>query len=134
VGAPISVLYTPGEPARSFPKQDPPRLAPPSLAWVIMPMVTGLGILPLIAIIQARRYLAHGKATMARITIVQWRAGTPATVWYQFPLDDGTSREDSYTTGKVPPAEGSSIPVLYDPKDPRRNTRYPVSLVTLAAD
>ena len=134
VGAPISILYTPGHPARSFPKGDPPYVPPVGLPWLIMPILTGFGILPFAAIVRARRYLRYGKAVGARITRVIWRPGSPATVYYQFPVGGGAVREGNYVTGDVPPAEGSMIPVLYDPKNPGRNTRYPVSLVTTAGD
>lgn len=133
-GAPISILYPPGNPAHSFPKEDPERLPPAGLAWVIMPILTGLGILPFALVFRARRYLVYGKAVGARISLVIWRPGTPATVYYQFPLGDGNNREGSYVSADVPPPEGSMIPVLYDPKDPSRNTRYPVGLVMPADD
>lgn len=132
VGAPISILYTPGDPASSFPEEDPPYVPPSWLAWAIMPILTGFGILPFLAIIRARRYLAYGNPAPARVSSVSWRPGTTATVYYQFPMGDGTMREGSYVTGDVPPQEDSVITVLYDPKNPRRNSRYPVGLVRLA--
>jgi hypothetical protein len=131
-GAPISILYTPGDPASSFPKDDPAHVPPAWLAWVIMPILTAFGALPFIAIVRARRYLAYGKPAPGRVSSVSWRPGTTATVYYQFPLADGSTREGSYVTANVPPPKDSVIPVLYDPKNPNRNTRYPVGLVALA--
>lgn len=132
VGSPISIVYTPGDPANSFPKNNPPYVPPSWLAWAIIPILTAFGILPFAAVLRARRYLVYGKPAPARVLPANWRPGKAATVNYRFPLGDGRTCDGSFVTTNVPPPDHSVIPILYDPDNPRHSTRYPVSLVKIA--
>jgi hypothetical protein len=49
--------------------------------------------------------------------------------YYEFPILSGAIAEGKSGPCKNPPVIGSTIPVVYDPENPRRNAPYPFALV-----
>jgi hypothetical protein len=136
-GGPIAVRYLPSHPATSFPSADPPYTVPLWFAYLSGVAALGAGAWMLCTVWLNRRRLAGGQPAPAVVTRVETRGrarrGTSLTVHYEFPLLGGGACQGKYYINTSPPPEGSVFCVLYDRDNPRRHSRYPSSLVKVAA-
>jgi hypothetical protein len=82
-----------------------------------------------IAVRREARLLAEGRPAPGRVTGFK-RAGKTIQVQYEFHLLNGALVKGKVNRSK-PPIEGTTVCVLYDPENPRRNAPYPLSLVRL---
>jgi Protein of unknown function (DUF3592) len=131
VGASLPVRYLPSNPEIHNPagwsKNDMPMWLPP-LVGLSMAVGGGLCMLP---IRRERRLLGGGRVTPGVVTRHS-KGKHGYTISYEFSLMNGARRTGETGPRKDPPALGSTLPVLYDPEEPRKNTVYPLSLVRLA--
>jgi hypothetical protein len=78
-----------------------------------------------------RRLLEEGRPAPGVVTQLGRRSEYGRKVRYEFPTLSGARAQGKFGPVKAPPAVGSTIIVLYDPDEPRRNARYPMPLVKL---
>ena len=137
VGSRMAVRYLVSDPTHVYPISDPPPRRP--MDW-FFPLVAGggiaaIGVWPLLILGRQCRLLARGRCAQAVVTRcveTQARNGVSYNFYYEFPLKGGGTGQGSYDPAfrrLKPPAEGSAIWVVCDPKDPRRNVPYPMWLV-----
>jgi hypothetical protein len=136
VGSPVAVWYLPSEPDASWMDGDAPHVIS---TWPALIAFAVCGLTSLCLILLVRRQsnlLAYGRPAMAVIRKVDKKKSDKGTYWrvqYEWTLLSGATRHGHYSThGKHPPAVGASIPIVYDRDRPSRNSRYPLSLVTIA--
>lgn len=101
--------------------------------WVAPLAAAGLGLgasLCLLAIRRQRRFLEDGRAAPARVTKHKLTKDG-CKFYYEFPLLSGATALGQGGPAKHPPAVGTTLCILYDADDPKRNTPYPLSLVKL---
>jgi hypothetical protein len=60
---------------------------------------------------------------------IRYEHGSSNRIRYEFTLPGGSTRSGKYDTNCAAPAAGATIVVLYDPEEPRRQGRYPLTLV-----
>ena len=131
-GSRIAVRYLRSRPEESWVEGSRPGAFPLALV-VVVPLGMLLGAVAIwIAVQRQRQLLADGRAAMARITGTRktdygyrkhWR------VDYEWRLLSGGIRRGHFKAEKTPPAVGTFVPIVYDPDEPRRHSRYPLSLV-----
>ena len=131
VGSLIAVRYLPSDPSTNILSADPPHVQPFWFPIVLFPLVCAVSSLICLMLLRARRYLAYGVPAPARVIHVTPRPGSASTIDYQFPLAEGSAGQGSCLTSDPPP-EGSIVCIVYDPKNPSRNTLYPITLAKLA--
>lgn len=134
VGSRLTVGYLPSEPARSWRVGQEP--AGPPL-WVALAVAATLAVCAAaitLVLRGQRRLLAEGRAAMGSVKASQriHRRGPVYRVHYEFRLLSGAVRSGSFESRKAV-APGSPVVVIYDPDNPRRQGRYPFSLVRVAA-
>ena len=80
-----------------------------------------------------RRLLEEGDVAPGLVTKLGMRTDKGRKVYYEFATYSGTVVKGSYgpVQGKAVAPVGTPIVILYDRDEPKRNTRYPSSLVTL---
>jgi Protein of unknown function (DUF3592) len=131
VGASLTVRYLPSNPEIHNPagwnNEGMPFWVSP-LAGCSLAMGGWLCMLP---IRSQRRLLGGGRVTSGVVTRHS-KGKHGYTFAYEFSLMNGVRRTGETGPRKDPPALGSTLPVLYDPEEPRKNTVYPLSLVRLA--
>jgi hypothetical protein len=140
VGSPLAIRYLPSDPAKSYPESDSPNS---QTHWLMVLPLAGMALffmlsfaaVQLSAVLPKRRLLAHGRA--ARGIVTRCKEGSRGRrsgyfLDYEFPLADGSECQGRKFSSD-PLAEGSTVTVLYDPGQPRRNAPYPMETVKLAA-
>ena len=133
-GSQLKVGYLPLQPSRSWLEGRGPR--PPLPVVAIVAPFTGFVIAAILVVIIRRqhRLLSDGRAAMARVTGVKKSGHGKETRWrvqYQWQLLNGATRTGHTDKASSPPAEGSFVPLLYDPENPKRYAAWPLSLVRL---
>jgi hypothetical protein len=133
-GSTIAVRYLPENP-RGFVVAGQRRSRMPfAIPYVVSSILGAIALLCLAPIRWQRRLLSEGRPARAVVTQVKKNKGSKGAsyreIFYEFRVLAGTK-----ATGKAvatTPAEvGSTISVVYDPEQPKRNRPYPFSLVTL---
>ena len=137
VGGRLPVTYLASDPSHVYPAADPPRRISP-LLWCFLALFTSLfaaiGVAVIAGALRSRKLLAAGMPAPARVTNcrkIQSRNGVFYRIRYEFKLMDGRACEGKDTLRRHAP-EGSSVTVLYDPDQPRRNAAYPMTMARLA--
>lgn len=135
VGSALPVYYAASAPQVSWmPGYEPARLP----LWVVPLAPAGLAVAGFAMVFAVRRqrwFLAEGRAVVGRVTRrerVQRGSHPSQRIRYRFVMPSGAMREGHYDIAKGGPAEGETVIVLYDSERPRRQARYPLSLVRLA--
>jgi len=131
VGSDLPVRYLPSDPDFSHPRAWRQKTMPVLLPYVVAAALATLSWLVTQTIRSQRRLLAEGRAAPALVTH-HTRAKEGKTIHYEFPLLSGAIRKGQSGPSKKPALVGSTICVLYDPDNPRKNAPYPLSLVTPA--
>ena len=136
VGSPVAVWYLPSEPDASWMDGDAPHAVS---TWPALIAFGACGLTSLCLILFVRRQsnlLAYGRPALAVVRKVDKQKSDKGTSWrvqYEWTLLSGATRHGHYTAhGSHPPVVGASIPIVYDRDRPSRNSRYPLSLVTIA--
>lgn len=132
VGAPVAVGYVTPHPRQNWLIGHEPAPMP----WVIVTVVPLSMLLSAAGLAYAlrreSRLLAEGRAALARVTEskrIRYGQGSSTRIRYEFTLPGGSTRRGKYDANCAAPAAGATIVVLYDPEEPRRLGRYPLSLV-----
>jgi hypothetical protein len=134
-GAALAVRYFPEQPERSWPLGYEPQGVP---LWTAFAAPAGLLAGALLIAYRLRRQrwlLEEGRPAPARVTRTKKaRAGSHAghRVEFEFPILSGAVRTGRYDVSGNPPPAGAQLTILYDPDDPGRHVRYPLSLVRTA--
>ena len=128
-GATVPVRFVPSKPSISHPTAWDTEEHPWWLAFLIGCSVALPSMLQLIPIRRQARLLAEGRPAPGRVTGFR-KTDKAIVVKYQFRLLSGATANGKSSASK-PPVQGSSVCVLYDPENPRRNALYPLSLVRL---
>ncbi len=137
VGSAVPVRYVPTQPELSYPFNTPRSPLP---FWLPFPVALALvagGLLTTLPIHTQRKLLSEGRSAQGHVTQHgplrhSARGGNFGRVfYYQFPLLSGAVAKGHSSPVRNPPAVGSTICVLYDPENPRRNAPYPFTHVTL---
>jgi len=108
---------------------------PRVLPFVVALALVALSWLAWYFVHRERRLLAEGRAAVGLITghSQMHRSSHGGEVgksaYYQFAQMSGALAKGETSPSKKPPDIGSTICVLYDPENARRNARYPLSLV-----
>jgi hypothetical protein len=128
-GANLPIRFVPSSPAISHPVAWPSTGLPLWFPYLLASMVAVPAFLLPIAVRREARLLAEGRPAPGRVTGFK-RAGKTIQVQYEFHLLNGALVKGKVNRSK-PPIEGTTVCVLYDPENPRRNAPYPLSLVRL---
>jgi hypothetical protein len=135
VGSPLPVYYVPSRPDLSSPFTTARGALPSWVAFLIAIGLAGGGFLSTLPIRSQRRLLSEGRPAPG-LVIKHGKAerrshgrGLESKYYYEFPLLSGAIAKGEAGPCKNPPVIGSTIPVIYDPDNPRRNAPYPFSLV-----
>jgi Protein of unknown function (DUF3592) len=140
VGAPLEIRYLASDPSRAFPAADPPNsqnhwlMVIAMVGWILLFMF-GFAAVYASPILRQRRLLARGLAARGVVTRCNESSKGRRTgyFWYyDFFLPDGaTCQGKRFSSSQA--AVGTTITVLHDPKNPRRNAVYPMGAVRLKA-
>lgn len=135
VGAPIDIRYLAAEPSANWIDGRSPRRFPFWPAYAI-PAAALFGVIGVVGIVQRQRHLLeHGRPAVATISHVDKKKSDKGSYWrveYRWRLLSGATRTARYSHGsKHPPAVGTTMAILYDRDNPRRQHRYPLPLVRL---
>lgn len=128
-GADLPVRFVPSRPTISHPVAWPSTGLPSWFPYLLAAMCTVPAFLLPIPVRREARLLAEGRPAPGRVTGFK-RADKAIRVLYEFRLLNGTVVKGKANRSK-PPIEGTTVCVLYDPENPRRNAIYPLSLVRL---
>jgi Protein of unknown function (DUF3592) len=130
VGSPIAIRFVPDRPELNHPGGWAMDVLP---AWVAPGTAAGLCIPGLILLFMIRKQtslLRDGTAVPARVTGHRRMKGGQMLV-YEFRLPDGSVIKGRGGQTRKPPQIGSTVTVLYDPDQPKRNAPYPLDTVRL---
>lgn len=128
-GSAMPVRFVPARPSISHPVAWEAQILPFWLAVVLPFLLIGPAVLILLSLRLQARLLAEGRPAPGRVTEVK-RADKHMRVTYEFRMLNGAVGKGRSNTHR-PPVVGSSVCVMYDPENPRRNALYPMTLVRL---
>jgi hypothetical protein len=133
-GSSVRIRYLPLRPSRNWLEGQGPRPTPPAVAAAIP--AGGLLLASVVGVIirRQRHLLSEGRAAMARVTSVKKTGSGKETKWkvhYEWQLLSGATRSGR-TDKSRPAAEGTFVPLVYDPDNPKRHAAWPLSLVRVA--
>lgn len=132
VGSRLPVRYLPSMPELSLIQGYGSKGVP---LWVVplVPACLLLATWPIVYHLRRQwRLLAEGRAASARVTRterISHSHGTSHRVHYEFQILSGATRAGHYDVSKKAPEVGATLNIVYEPDDPRRQARYPLSLV-----
>jgi hypothetical protein len=133
-GSPIAVRYLPGNPRQFVVAGQRRSRMPFAVPYVVAVALAGLALLCGVPVRHQRRLLSEGRAARAVVTAVRKHKGSHGTthreIVYDFRVLAGTIATGKAAVGKSAEV-GTTISVVYDPEQPKRNRPYPFSLVTL---
>ncbi len=134
VGDRVPVRYVPSDPRIS--RLEGVELAGKPPLWLAPLVLSACTIAALFIFRRLRRerhLLEEGDAAPGVVTKLGMRTDKGRKVYYEFATYSGTAVRGSYgpVQGKAVAPVGTPIVLLYDRDEPKRNTRYPSSLVAL---
>jgi len=136
-GSAVPVRYLPEDPRRFAIAGQRQRRLPFAVAYLVSAGLAALAFLSAVAVRRQRTLLSEGRTAPAVITAVRKLQGshgkTHREIVYEFPVLAGSIATGKAVAGKTADV-GTTISVVYDPEQPRRNRPYPFSLVTLHHD
>jgi hypothetical protein len=132
-----AVAYSDGLQIRYLPA-DPNVNHPADWEWtpewgqiVFIPLMFGMGLFLLAAVLIERQVVANGIPVNASITACSANGKGGYRVTYEFRAEDGTEMQGTGWSASDQEV-GSRICVLYLPQNPKRNQPYPGQLVEVA--
>ena len=137
VGSSLPVRYVRSRPEINHPDGYASSPVPPWVPVLAAVALAAAGFLATLPVRRQTRLLASGRAAPGLVTAhgepVRSSHGSNLGEYYfyQFPLLSGASTKGKGGPSKNPPPVGSTITVLYDPDNPRKNAPYPLCLVRL---
>ena len=138
VGSPVAVWYLATEPEASWLDGDSPR-PEPGWAGTVVAIVCGIPAIALMAAVRRQsKILANGRPAMATVTKVEKKRIDNGTLWrvhYEWTTISGATRSGKHNhRGKIPPAIGELIPIVYDRDNTFRHSKFPMTFVRVADD
>jgi hypothetical protein len=130
-GSRLPLRFLPSSPVLNYPLGREPKPMPPWIPYLVAVALAASGWLATLPVRSQRRLLEEGRPAPALVTR-HTKADHGKVAHYEFPLLSGSIAEGKSAASHKPPAIGSTIPVVYDPENPRQNAPYPFSLVRLA--
>jgi hypothetical protein len=130
VGSPVRVRFVPARPELSHPIDWRLDVMP---SWVPAIVAVGLvfpGLLLLFMIRRQMQLLSDGRAAPGIVTGHR-RVKGGQVLKYEFPLLSGGIGKGRGGQSRRPPAVGSTIAVVYDRDNPKRNAPYPFDMVRI---
>ena len=133
VGSQITVRFLPSNPAINRPRDWETQPAVP--VW--LPIIVGLtggavGALLVVILKRQLQLLSEGRPAPAIVTRYSFAQHGSKNVHYEFPLLGGGVQRGKRGPTRSLPAIGSTLCVLYDRDNPRRNAPYPLDMARLA--
>lgn len=133
-GSTVPVRYLPDNPRRFVMAGQRRGGVPFAVPYVVAFILAAMALLCSAAVRWQRTLLSEGRSARAIVTAVRNHKGshgaTHREIVYEFPVLAGTKATGKATAGKTAEV-GTTISVVYDPEQPKRNRPYPFSLVTL---
>lgn len=133
-GSTIPVRYLPDNPRRFVVAGQRRGRMPFEVAYAVSSALAAMALLCVAAVRSQRTLLSEGRPAPAVVTAVRKHKGshgsTHYAIVYEFPVLAGTIATGKAAAGKTAEV-GTTISVVYDPEQPKRNRPYPFSLVTL---
>ncbi len=131
VGSPIDIRVTPGRPERNHPedwsRNDMPAWLPPGLAALLV----AVGMFLIWYLRRQIRLLSEGRAAPGMVVGHKKIQHGQQMLQYEFPLIEGGVGKGSGGQSRRPPPVGSSVIVVYDRDNPKRNALYPMDIVRI---
>jgi len=138
VGTAVPVYYVPSRLDLSSPFTTARGAMPRWIPFLVAIGLAGAGFLATLPLRSQRRLLSEGRPAPG-LVMEHGKAQRSShgselgnKYYYEFPLLSGAIAKGEAGPCKKPPVIGSTIPVVYDPDNPRRNAPYPFSLVSPA--
>lgn len=131
-GGELAILYARSEPARSWLPGHEPDVLPLALVPLIPAALLAIGGLLTWPIRRERALLSEGRLAQARVlasTKVTNQHASGYQLSYEFTTLSGAAMKGKLLQ-RSDVAVGDTIPIVYHRDNPRRNARYPLSLVT----
>lgn len=130
IGSPIAIRVVPGRPELNHPRDWEYEAIPAWMPWLPGSMLALTAILIVFMIRRQIALLRDGRAAPALVTGHRRIKGGQMLV-YEFQLPDGAVRKGRGGKTRTPPEVGTTITVVYDPENPKRNAPYPMDLARL---
>ena len=132
-GTPIMVSYVPSNSADSWVVGHEPELLP-SWLGALLGVIGVVSACFILGAVRRQRYLlSGGRAAIARVTAARPKNGPRGHHYtelrFEFRLMNGAARTGKVRAGPTAPAVGMEFIVVYDPEQPNRVARYPLTLV-----
>jgi len=134
-GRAVPVRYLPSRPAVNYPFDNSPGTMPRFVPYLAAIVLAVSGSVVFFFLRREWRMLSEGRAAAGLVTRhSKMHRGSHGhklgvSAYYQFAQLGGSISEGHTDPREKAPAVGSTVCVLYDPEDPRRNVLYPLSLV-----
>jgi len=135
LGDTIPIRYLPADPETHWLEGDQGERIPVVVAPVAFLSFAAGGVAIIFGTRRQMSLLSNGRPAIARVTgSRRIKGGTHGKrdvqrVAYEFRLLSGAVRTGRFETPRAAPQTGSEIVVLYDPDNPKRSRKYPLSLV-----
>jgi hypothetical protein len=131
VGSTLPVRYVPSDPVVNHPAEWPGRDMAPWLPGLIAVVLIGVGMFLVWIIRRQSQLLSDGRPAPA-IVVSHTRMKHGQILKYEFPLLHGGTAKGSGGQSRRPPPVGSTICIVYDRDNPKRNSPYPFDLVRVS--
>jgi hypothetical protein len=128
VGSPIRIRFVPANPENSHPVDWDRRGMPSWLPALTASSLVLPGLLLLWMIRRQKRLLMDGRPAPA-VVLAHRRVKGGQTMKYEFPLLGGGIGDGTGGQSRTPAPVGSTITILYDRDNPKRNAPYPFDMV-----
>jgi hypothetical protein len=127
VGSPIGVRFSPKRPELNHPSRWERQGMPPWVPPLFGAMPIFMGLMLILLIRRQTRLLSEGRAAPGRV-IGYRRVKGGKVLRYEFALLGGGTATGRGGQSRRPPAVGSTICIVYDRDNPKRNAPYPFPL------
>jgi hypothetical protein len=132
VGAPLEVRFLPADPARNHPRDWEESIMPIWVPFVLGGLLSAGGIVLAFVLRRDIGLLSEGRPAPAVVTRYSNAGHGQKNVHYEFPLLSGSVAKGKSGPTRTLPAIGTTLTVIYDSDNPRRNAAYPFQMVKLA--
>jgi hypothetical protein len=128
VGSPIAVRLVPTRPELNHPAEWEGHVMPKFVPGLVAGMLVGPGLMIFYSIRRLTSLLSEGRPALARVTGYS-RSQHGKIVKYEFATLSGEVAKGRSGPRHKPPPVGSTLCILYDRDNPKRNAPYPIDLV-----
>jgi hypothetical protein len=129
----VPVTFARSNPAGNYVFGREPQAMPQLVPYVVSLGLIAGGMALMVAFNREKRLLVEGRAALAVVTGQKKDTSHGGKLAeYEFRLLSGTKMKGHMPATRKPAAAGTHVWVIYAADNPRRNARYPLSLVRLA--